>query len=222
MAKRRGKGAMSKLQYAASMSLDGFVAGPDQSLENPLGVGGHLLHEWLRALAAWRKDAGLEGGEVNASTAVYEADDNVGAIIMGRNMFGGGSGPWGDDPWMGWWGDNPPFHMPVFVLTHHPREPLEFPGGTTFTFVSDGIGVALELARRAANGGDVAISGGASSAKQYLAAGLVDEIQIHLVPVFLGEGVRLFEEQALSAITMEQVRSIEAPGVTHLTYRIVR
>jgi len=112
--------------------------------------------------------------------------------------------------------------MPVFVLTHHPRDPLEFPGGTSFTFVSDGIDVALGLARHAANGGDVAISGGASSAKQYLAAGLVDEIEIHLVPVFLGEGVRLFEDQALSAITLEQVRAIEAPGVTHLTYHIVR
>ena len=204
------------------MSLDGFVAGQDQSLENPLGVGGHLLHDWMRAMAAWRRDAGLQGGEVNASTAVYEQDDNAGAVIMGRNMFGGGTGPWGDDPWQGWWGDDPPFHLPVFVLTHHDRDPLELAGGTSFTFVSGGIDTALRLARQAANGRDVSISGGASVAKQYLAAGLVDEMEIHLVPVLLGAGVRLFDDPAASAIALEQVRVIEAPGVTHLTYRIER
>lgn len=204
------------------MSLDGFVAGQDQSLENPLGVGGHLLHDWMRALAAWRRDAGLQGGEANASTAVYEQDDNSGAVIMGRNMFGGGTGPWGDDPWQGWWGDDPPFHLPVFVLTHHDRDPLELAGGTSFTFVSGGIDTALRLARQAANGRDVSISGGASVAKQYLAAGLVDEIEIHLVPVLLGAGVRLFDDPAASAIALEQVGVIEAPGVTHLTYRIER
>ena len=204
------------------MSLDGFVAGQDQSLENPLGVGGHLLHDWMRALAAWRRDAGLQGGEANASTAVYEQDDNSGAVIMGRNMFGGGTGPWGDDPWQGWWGDDPPFHLPVFVLTHHDRDPLELAGGTSFTFVSGGIDTALRLARQAANGRDVSISGGASVAKQYLAAGLVDEMEIHLVPVLLGAGVRLFDDPAASAIALEQVGVIEAPGVTHLTYRIER
>jgi dihydrofolate reductase len=213
---------MSRLLYSTSMSLDGFVAGKDQSVEDPLGVGGALLHEWMRALAAWRRDAGLEGGEVNASTAVYDQDDDVGSIIMGRNMFGGGPGPWGADPWQGWWGDDPPFHMPVFVLTHHARDRLEFSGGTSFTFVSDGIGAALELARHAADGRNVAVSGGAGVAKQYLAAGLIDEIEIHLVPVFLGEGVRLFEGAAVRAITLEQVHAIEAPGVTHLTYRIMR
>src|ERR1700735_2753410 len=204
------------------MSLDGFVAGQDQSLENPLGVGGHLLHDWMRAPAAWRRDAGLQGGEANASTAVYEQDDNSGAVIMGRNMFGGGTGPWGDDPWQGWWGDDPPFHLPVFVLTHHDRDPLELAGGTSFTFVSGGIDTALRLARQAANGRDVSISGGASVAKQYLAAGLVDEMEIHLVPVLLGAGVRLFDDPAASAIALEQVGVIEAPGVTHLTYRIER
>jgi len=213
---------VSKLRYSTSMSLDGFVAGQDQSLENPLGVGGHLLHDWMRALAAWRRDAGLQGGEANASTAVYEQDDNSGAVIMGRNMFGGGTGPWGDDPWQGWWGDDPPFHLPVFVLTHHDRDPLELAGGTSFTFVSGGIDTALRLARQAANGRDVSISGGASVAKQYLAAGLVDEIEIHLVPVLLGAGVRLFDDPAASAIALEQVGVIEAPGVTHLTYRIER
>jgi dihydrofolate reductase len=214
---------VSKLRYGTSMSLDGFVAGKDQSLENPLGVGGHLLHEWMRALAVWRKDAGLEGGEDNASTAVYEeADVNVGALIMGRNMFGGGTGPWGEDPWKGWWGDNPPFHLPVFVLTHHTRDPLELQGATSFTFVSDGIGAALELARQAANGRYVDVAGGAKVAKQYLAAGLIDEMEIHLVPVFLCEGVRLFEDSTLSAMSLEQVRAIEAPGVMHIAYRIVR
>jgi dihydrofolate reductase len=214
---------MSRLRYSTSMSLDGYVAGPDQSPENPLGVRGHLLHEWMRALAVWRKGAGLEGGTVNASTAVLEAGDaNVGAIIMGRNMFGGGTGPWGADPWNGWWGDDPPFHMPVFVLTHHSREPLELQGGTSFTFVSDGISAALDRAREAARGGDVAVSGGAGAAKQYLAAGLIDEIEIHLVPVLLGAGVRLFDDPRLSNVELEQVGVIEAPGVTHITYQIVR
>src|SRR5580658_10096504 len=186
---------MTRLKYSTSMSLDGFVAGVDQSRENPIGVNGMLLHEWLRELAVWRKEAGIEGGVTNASSAVVEAEDvNVGAIIMGRNMFGGGTGPWGADPWNGWWGDDPPFHMPVFVLTHHSREPLELQGGTSFNFVSDGISAALDRAREAARGGDVAVSGGAGAAKQYLAAGLIDEIEIHLVPVLLGAGVRLFDD----------------------------
>lgn len=213
---------MSKLRYSTSMSLDGYVAGKDQSVENPLGVRGHLLHVWMRELAAWRKKAGLEGGVVNASTPLVEGSGDVGAVIMGRNMFGGGHGPWGDDPWMGWWGEDPPFHLPVFVLTHHPREPVEFKGGTSFTFVTDGISAALEQAREAANGMDVSVSGGAGVAKQYLAAGLLDEIGISLVPVFLCEGVRLFEVPLASAPALEQVSVIEAPGVTHLKYRVVR
>jgi dihydrofolate reductase len=213
---------MTRLRYSASMSLDGFVAGPDQSREHPLGVGGERLHEWMRALAVWRRDAGREGGEVNASTAVFEAGgENVGAIVMGRNMFGGGPGPWGDDPWRGWWGDEPPFHMPVFVLTHHPREPLVLAGGTSFTFVCDGIAAALTAARAAAGDRDVAVSGGAGLARQYLAAGLVDELQIHLVPVLLGGGVRLFDGPS-AAPELEQVQVVEAPGVTHLTYRVLR
>jgi dihydrofolate reductase len=220
----RGEIPMSKLRYAVSISLDGFVAGPDQSTDNPLGVGGLLLHQWMRELAAWREHAGQEGGTTNASTAVLEEGDlNVGAVIMGRNMFGGGPGPWADDPWNGWWGENPPFHLPVFVLTHHARPRLECSGGTTFEFVSDGgIEAALKLARAAADGQDVELSGGGTVAKQYLAAGLLDEITLHLVPVFLGDGVRLFDDAALSGGRLEQASVVEAPGVTHLTYRARR
>jgi dihydrofolate reductase len=214
---------MTRLTYSTSMSLDGFVAGVDQSRENPLGVNGMLLHEWLRVLAVWRKEAGLDGGVTNASSAVVEAEDiNRGAIIMGRNMFGGGPGPWSADPWNGWWGDNPPFHLPVFVLTHHARARLDMQGGTSFTFVTDGLEAALDLAKGAANGQDVAVAGGASVAKQYIAAGLIDEIRIHLVPVFLGAGVRLFEDPALADVKLTQVSVIEAPEVTHVTYRVVR
>jgi dihydrofolate reductase len=214
---------MSALRYSASMSLDGFVAGPDQSREHPLGVGGEQLHAWMRALAAWRRDAGLDGGVENESTAVYHSGgENIGAIVMGRNMFGGGSGPWGDPPWNGWWGEEPPFRMPVFVLTHHPRPPLVCRGGTTFTFVTDGMDTAVAMARDAAGDGDVAVSGGATAAKQLIAAGLVDEILIHLVPVLLGSGVRLFEGDGVAALCLEQVRSVQAPGVTHLFYRRAR
>lgn len=213
---------MSKLVYAVSMSLDGFVAGPDQSVDHPLGVGGERLHAWMRALAAWRDQTGLEGGEINASTAVLEEDDNAGAIIMGRNMFGGGPGAWGQNAWTGWWGENPPFHLPVFVLTHYERAPLQMDGGTTFTFVTGGPHAALELAHRAAGGKDIAVSGGGSTAQQYLAAGLLDELDIHLAPTCLGVGVRLFDDPRLTAVTFEQTRVIEAPGVTHLRYRIIR
>src|SRR3954463_14899189 len=153
---------MSKLRLTISMSLDGYVAGPDQSVENPLGVGGMRLHEWAFELESWRAPHGLEGGEVNESSAVVEEGlANVGATIMGRNMFGGHPGGWdADAPWTGWWGDDPPFHHPVFVLTHQAREPLPCEGGTTFTFVTDGIVSALEQARQAAGGKDVSLAGG--------------------------------------------------------------
>jgi dihydrofolate reductase len=214
---------MSRLQYSVSISLDGFVAGPDQSVDNPLGVGGQLLHEWMRELAAWRDAAGLEGGATNASTAVLDRDDEqVGAIIMGRNMFGGGPGPWGDDPWKGWWGENPPQHRPVFVLTHYPRPRLDCKGGTSFEFVTGGIDAALRLACAAADGKNVTVSGGGTVARQYLAAGLLDEIQLHLVPVLLGDGVRLFNDKELAGTRMEQVDVVEAPAVTHIRYRIRR
>jgi dihydrofolate reductase len=214
---------MGKLRFEITMSLDGFVAGRDQSEENGLGVGGEQLHDWVIPLAAWREPHGLEGGEVNASSAVVEESlANVGATIMGRNMFGPRRGPWGDDPWMGWWGENPPFHRPVFVLTHHARDPLEMQGGTTFTFVTDGIESALEQARRAAGSQDVALAGGADVAQQYLAAGLIDEMDIHIAPILLRAGTRLFDNLESAAVKLEQVRAVEAPGVTHLRYRVVR
>ena len=207
---------MTKLTTHISVSADGYVAGPDQTLDEPLGKGGENLHDWVVALAAWRERHGKEGGEVNASSAVLdEAEENVGAEIMGRGKFGPGPGPWPDEPWNGWWGDDPPFHKPVFVLTNHEREPLTL-SDTTFTFVTEGIEAALELARDAAGDRDVMLGGGADSINQYLAAGLVDELELHVVPVLLGGGSRLFE--GVGPLQMEQVRSIEAPGVTHVKY----
>lgn len=212
---------MARLRFQVSVSLDGFVARPNPSEEHPLGEGGMQLHQWAFKLAAWREPHGQEGGEVNASTAVVEeALDNIGATVMGRNMFGGGPGPWAEPPWDGWWGDNPPFHTPVFVLTHHPREPLEKEGGTTFTFVTDGIESALDQATTAAGGRDISLGGGAGVAQQYLAAGLIDELDLNVVPVLLGEGTRLFENLDGAAVGLEQVRAVEAPGVTHLKYRV--
>jgi dihydrofolate reductase len=210
---------MSKLKITISMSLDGFVAGPDQSEQDPLGIGGEQLHQWLVPLKAFRESHGETGGEVNASTPIAEEIlGNVGATIMGRNMFGGGPGPWGDDPWKGYWGDNPPYHHPVFVLTRFPREPLEMQGGTTFHFVTDGIESALEKARAAAGDKTVSLGGGANAAQQYLAAGLLDEIVVSIVPVLLGSGARLFDNQAGAWPRLEQVESIDAPGVTHIRY----
>lgn len=214
---------MSKLTSDISMSLDGFIAGPNPSLEHPLGEGGEGLHEWVFPLAAWRVPHGLEGGEVNASSAVLEESlAGRGATIMGRRMFGGGPGPWGEDPWSGWWGDDPPFHHPVFVLTHHARQPLVMDGGTTFNFVTDGIRSALEQARDAAGGRDVHVAGGASAIQQFLAAGLLDELELHLVPTLLGSGTRLFVNLAGADQKLEPVRIVEAPGVTHLKYRVVK
>jgi dihydrofolate reductase len=210
---------MSKVRFHISVSADGYVAGPNQSEEKPLGEGGESLHDWAVALRAFREPHGMEGGEVNESSAAWEeATAGVGAEIMGRGMFGGGPGPSGDDPWRGWWGEDPPFHMPVFVLTHHGRDPLTL-SDTTFTFVTDGIESALEQARAAADGKDVTIGGGADVIDQYLAAGLVDELELHVVPLILGGGARLFEGVG-PELTLEQVRAVEAPGVTHLKYRV--
>jgi dihydrofolate reductase len=212
---------MARLRFEISISLDGFVAGPNQSEENPLGEGGTQLHEWVVKLAAWRAPHGREGGEVTASSPLLEeAMANAGAVVMGRNMFGGGPGPWGDDPWNGWWGDEPPFHVPVFVLTHHERAPLEMRGGTTFTFVTDGIESALAQAKEAAGERSVSLGGGAEVARQYLSAGLVDELQLNVVPVLLGAGERLFDDGAGAGLGLEPVLVVETPDVTHLRYRI--
>jgi dihydrofolate reductase len=205
------------------MSLDGFTAGPEQSAENPFGIGGMQLNEWLFPLRAFRELQGMEGGEVNVSTPIVEGwFENIGATVMGRNMFGGGPGPWGADPWLGYWGDDPPYHHPVFVLTHHARDPVEMHGDTTFYFVTDGIEAALEQARAAAEGMDVSLGGGASTVQQYLAAGLVDELLISLVPVFLGSGTRLFDNLGADTQRPQQVEAIAAPGVTHIRYRFAR
>ena len=218
---------MGKVKVTISMSLDGYVAGPDQSEQNPLGIGGERLHDWFVPLRAFREGHGEEGGEVNASTPIAEEVlGNVGAVVMGRNMFGGGPGPWSDDSWKGWWGDNPPYHCSVFVLTHHAREPQEMQGGTTYYFVTDGIEPALEQARAAAGDKDVSVAGGANAAQQYLAAGLLDEIVVSIVPVLLGSGARLFDNLGdanswrarRAKPRLEQVEAIEAPGVTHIRY----
>jgi dihydrofolate reductase len=213
---------MSKVRVHISTSLDGYVAGPNQTEENPLGEGGENLHGWLVALKAWREHAGMEGGEVNVSSAVFDEEiANVGAEIMGRGKFGPAArGPWGDDPWPGWWGDDPPFHKPVFVLTHHEREPLTL-SDTTYAFVTDGIEAALERAREAAGDKDVFIGGGANAINQYLAARLVDELELHVVPIVLGGGARLFDGVS-SDLKLEPLRTVEAPGVTHLKYRVVK
>jgi dihydrofolate reductase len=213
---------MSKVRAHISISLDGYVAGPNQTQEEPLGAGGEDLHNWVVALRAWREPHGIEGGEDNVSTQVVaEETTNVGAEIMGRGKFGPAArGPWGDDPWRGWWGDDPPFHKPVFVVTHHEREPLTL-SDTTFTFVTDGIESALAQARETAGDKDVFIGGGAAIINQYLAAGLLDEIELHVVPILLGGGERLFEGVGPD-VKLEQVRVIEAPGVAHAKYRVVQ
>ncbi|MDP9234435.1 MAG: dihydrofolate reductase family protein [Actinomycetota bacterium] len=213
---------MGTFRFQLAMSLDGFVAGPHQSEENPLGVGGLELHAWAFELAAWRRDQGLEGGEVNASTEVMEAiQSNIGAYVMGRNMFGGGPGPWSEaNPWNGWWGDDPPYHASVFVLTHHSREPVRMEGGTTFNFVTDGIESAFDQAKRAAGGKDVLLAGGADAVHQYLAAGMVDEFDLHVVPLLLGDGERLFEN--VGGLKVKQIHAVEAPAVTHIKYRVIK
>jgi dihydrofolate reductase len=211
---------MSQLRAQISVSLDGFVAGPNQSAQDPIGEGGMRLHEWVFATHAWRAQHGLEGGERNAdSDVVEEVTRNVGAHIMGRRMFGGGDGPW-DQSWRGWWGEEPPFHAPVYVLTHHEREPLEMEGGTTFTFITGGVEAALAEAKASADGQDVAIAGGASAINQYLAANLLDELYLHIVPVVLGSGERLLRDVGDPAL--EPVAVAASPTVTHVKYRVGR
>jgi dihydrofolate reductase len=213
---------MSKVRVHISTSLDGYVAGPNQSMDEPLGEGGERLHDWVVPLKAWRGPSGMEGGEENASSPVVREEyGNVGAEIMGRGKFGPPSrGPWGDEPWQGWWGDDPPFHKPVFVVTHHARGPLTL-SDTTFTFVTDGIHSALQLAKQAAGDKDVFIGGGAAIINEYLAAGLVDELELHVVPILLGGGERLFDGVGPD-VKLELLRVVEALGVTHLKYRVVK
>lgn len=207
-----------------SMSLDGYLAGPNATLEQPLGEGGERLHDWVLRLAGWRELHGLEGGETGPDDELARATwDRVGATIMGRRMFSGGAGAWENDPNAdAWWGDNPPFHHPVFVLTHHPRETVVKEGGTTFSFVDDGIESALEQARAAAEDKDVGLSGGASVAQQYLRAGLLDELHIHVSPVLLGGGVSLFGELGADAPSLKLTSVVESPHVTHITYAVER
>jgi dihydrofolate reductase len=213
---------MTRLIGDISISLDGFVAGPNPSLEEPLGEGGELLHEWAFAATSWREAHGLEGGEKNADSDVIEESLRAtGAVVMGRKMFSGGEGPWENDPRAdGWWGDDPPFHVPVFVLTHHARETKVMEGGTSFNFVSDGIEAALEEARAAAEEKDVLLAGGASVVQQYLKAGLLDELQIHVAPVLLGGGTSLFDQLGIEPLGLEATRVITSPSATHLRFRV--
>jgi dihydrofolate reductase len=206
-----------------SMSLDGFVAGPNATLEEPLGRGGEELHEWIFPLAAWREPHGLEGGETGPESDLVQATiDRIGAVIMGRRMFSGGEGAWEEDPNAdAWWGDNPPFHVPVFVLTHHERDPVEKEGGTTFTFVTNGFESALERARAAAGGRDVSIAGGASAAQQALRAGAVDDLTVHVAPVLLGGGVSLFGDLRTD-LRLRLTNVFEGPRATHLSYEVER
>ena len=210
---------MSKVKCQISISADGYLAGPSQSEENPLGEGGEALHEWVVKLAAWRQPHGREGGEVNASSEIFEeAAGNTGAVVMGRNMFGPVRGPWTEPLWNGWWGGEPPFHVPVFVLTHYEREPLAL-GATTFHFVTEGPERAVELAREAAGAEDVSVGGGGETIQQLIGAGLLDELLVNQVPVILGGGTRLLDGIPPS-VALEQTRVVEGPGVAHLFYAL--
>jgi dihydrofolate reductase len=215
---------MGKVFAEISMSLDGYVAGPNPSLEKPLGEGGDRLHEWAFPLKSFRGPHGLAGGETGPDDElVAESLRATGAVVMGRRMFSGGEGPWEDDTNAeGWWGDEPPFHKPVFVLTQHAREPLVMKGGTTFTFVTEGVESAVEDARAAAAEQDVSIAGGANTIDQTINAGLVDEIEIHLAPVLLGDGARLFDGVGPELPRFELIRVLESPLVTHLRYRVLK
>jgi dihydrofolate reductase len=213
---------MSKVKAQISISLDGYIAGPNQGEEHPLGEGGEDLHEWAFKLASWRDAHGREGGEAdNPSNEVLEtAQEGTGAVVMGRNMFGPVRGPWGEPAWNGWWGDEPPFHTPVFVLTHHEREPLEMEGGTTFYFVTEGVESALAQATEATGEKDVSIGGGAETIQQCLVAGLLDELLLNQVPILLGGGTRLLENLEGSSPTFEVTKLVDGPEATHLYYRV--
>ena len=212
---------MSKLCVRGfGISLDGFCAGPQQDLNNPMGIGGMALHEWLFPTRMFKRMIGQDGGETGVDNDFAERGfENIGASIMGRNMFGPVRGPWTDDSWKGWWGANPPFHTPVFVLTNHPRKPLEMEGGTTFFFVTDGIHSALEQAVRAAQGKDVRLGGGANTVRQYLQTGLVDEMHLAVAPVLLGSGENLFAQINLPKLGYQCTERVSTAKATHIIIR---
>ena len=200
-----------------SMSLDGYGAGPQQDLEHPLGVGGTQLHEWIFATRSGRQMIGQEGGSDGVDDAFFsERASGIGATIMGRNMFGPIRGPWGESQWAGWWGEDPPFHHPVFVLTHYRRSPIEMQGGTTFHFVADGIEEALTRAVEAAGGRDVLVGGGAATIRQYLRGSLIDELHLAIVPVLLGGGERLFGDLGPNAADFRSIEHVCSPTVAHV------
>lgn len=200
-----------------AISLDGYGAGPDQSVETPLGIGGEDLHEWMVATRSWRRKHGTEKGETGVDDDfAARGQEGIGATIMGRNMFGPIRGPWGDEEWKGWWGDNPPFHHPVFVLTHHPRPSLPMEGGTVFHFVDAGIEAARAQALEAAGGEDVLIGGGAGTIRQFLRAALLDELHVAIVPIFLGGGERLFDDLDGAMDAYECVELVSSPAVVHV------
>jgi len=209
---------MAKVKVSAfSISIDGFGAGPRQSLENPLGVGGHALHDWAFATRTFQRMFGKEGGASGIDDDfAARSFENVGAWILGRNMFGPIRGPWPDESWKGWWGDTPPYHVPVFVLTHHPRQSIVMQGGTTFHFVTGGIRLALEKAREAAGGKDVRIGGGVATIQQYLRVGLIDELHVAISPALLGSGERLFTDINLVELGYRCTEHVATPKATHL------
>lgn len=209
---------MRKLRvHNLAVSLDGYAAGPNQSIDNPLGVGGTRLHEWVFATRTGRQMHGMDGGDEDLDDQfVAQGDVGIGATIMGRNMFGPIRGPWGSDQWNGWWGDSPPYHHPVFVLTHHPRPSITMQGGTTFHFVADGIQAALERAFDAADGNDVRIGGGAATVQQYLHAGLIDQLHMVIVPILLGSGKRLFDHLEGGPEGYECIEFVSSPSVAHV------
>ncbi len=212
---------MSKLRVESfSMSIDGYSAGPSQSLENPLGVGGLALHEWAFPTATFQQMFGTEAGTTGVDNDfAARGFDNIGAWILGRNMFGPIRGPWPDDSWKGWWGDNPPYHTPVFVLTHHPRDAITMEGGTTFHFITDGIRAALDRAREAAHGLDVRLGGGVATIKQYLGAGLIDELHLAITPILLGSGEKLFSDINLLSFGYQCVEHVATDKATHIVLR---
>lgn len=209
---------MSRLRvHCFALSLDGYGAGPDQSLENPLGAGGMALHEWAFATRTFRQMHGGEGGSTDVDDGfMARGFDNIGAWILGRNMFGPIRGPWTDDAWKGWWGDSPPYHVPVFVLTHHPRPPVTMAGGTTFHFITEGIHVALQRAREAARGRDVRLGGGVATIRQYLSAQLIDELHLAIAPVLLGSGEALFAGLDAASLGYRCKEHVATPAVTHV------